>query len=467
MAIDRQNKREHLTAGQHDAIERDLYFADQNRKSGNLDEALKNVSHAESVLSKALREDTIATESLRVLYQKADILGAQGRIGDALAILDQYDLLAIDDERQPANQLRNQLLFQLDKTLKDLKAQIQKAVPEGRYHLARRLAEQGLRVKEDDPELLYAAGVASIVTRNQKESLPLLKRYLEVSGTVDGSGERRARVRRLLLSLKDTATPDEAGDPNWMSGKRLPRQVVYCPISLAFQPHIEHIEASNKMRVAFEWDGGRLKSITPSFEKPDQASGEQKLVFGYDRRVPQIASAGNEQAAPDPVDPDPDTAVRRSVVVLLNNPDVDPVAMKQLTGTNFAAGIAGNRFFNPFIWEKVYRFRFLYDDHGRVAQAREIDAHGSLGNLTVEFEWDGIQLSAVRGYEGSDEKQRVLMYERTLQYEGGRLVGEEIQNQGRQGKIKYVYKGDKLVSASCDKGSALDGRSRVVTFALN
>ena len=49
-AMDLQSKRTKLAAGPQSTIERDLYFADQNKRAKKLDEALKNVQDAETVL---------------------------------------------------------------------------------------------------------------------------------------------------------------------------------------------------------------------------------------------------------------------------------------------------------------------------------------------------------------------------------------------------------------------------------
>jgi hypothetical protein len=467
-ATDRQGRRETLGAGLRDAIERALYFADQNKQSKNLDEALKNVGQAEAILDKALASGAVAPESRRVLYQKADILAAQGRVSEALATLDQHDLVAIDDERLPANQLRNQLLFQLDKNLKELKAQARKAWTEECYHLVRALSQQGLRAKDDDPELLYFAGSAALVIRDRQQSQKLLARYLEVSNSLDGSAEQRAQARRLLRTVTGAAPAAEAGEPNWMSGKRLPKNVFYCPLSLAFQPRINQIDAGGKLKIAFTWEKARLKSIVPTFDKNEKPTGEKWIAFGYDERVPQVASVVAEQSAPPPVGSDPDEAVKRAALMIPNNPYVDPAAVQALTGKNITLGIAGNRFFNPFVWDKIYYFRFTYDEQGRVSQARELsEPGGAAAGLVVEFDWNGLQLAALRGFEGPDEKRRVKIYERTLLYEGGRLMAEDIQSQGRSAKVKYTYKGDSLVSASCDKNAHLDARARQVTFAGN
>ena len=462
VAIDRQRNRQALGAGQHDAIERDLFFADQNKREKNLDEALKKVLDAENVLRKALPADAIAPESLKVFYKKADILGAQGKISEALASLDEYDLYAVDAEREPANQLRNQLLFQLDKTLKDVKAQVKQAWSEGQFHRVRDLSFEGLMVKNEDADLLYHAGISSLATRDAKRGKAYLARYLEVSNTLEASPEQRMLVRRLLPSTGAPATSSE-GNLNWMSGNKLPSGVFYCPISLAFQPKIERIDASGKMKVSFEWEGEKLKAIDPVFEKKD-LTGERKISFAYDDRVPQVSSVAYENQARNMAGNDPDEAFKRSSLVVLNNPYIDPVAIEKLTGNNVTLGIAGNRFFNPFIWEKIHYFRFTYDNYGRVATAREIaDPKGPAGDFSIEFEWDGMQLTAIRGFQGANHGTPI--YERTMQYDGGRLISEEIQGEGKSSHIKYVYKANRLVSANCDHDSSVDGRSRQVFFS--
>jgi hypothetical protein len=332
-------------------------------------------------------------------------------------------------------------------------------------------------VKEDDPELLYYAGSAALVTRRPKEAQAIFQRYLEAAAHTETPGDQRRHVRRLLPGLNASAAaaaPSSAAGPassseppNWMSGARTPRNAYYCPLSLAFGPRIERIEASNKMRAAFEWSGNKLIAIRPSFEKEN--SGEKAITFAYDDRVPQVAAVTADGNASAPPRTDPDAALLAAALVLPNHPDIDPSAARTLGGAEIAIGFAGNRYFNPFVWERVYPFRLYHDDQGRLVRAREITdvAKGTLGNLTLEFEWDGMQLESITGYEGPDEKTRTRVYERTLQYEGGRLMGEEIQSSGRQGKIRYTYKGDKLISASCDKNAALDNRSRTVMFSAN
>jgi hypothetical protein len=146
-----------------------------------------------------------------------------------------------------------------------------------------------------------------------------------------------------------------------------------------------------------------------------------------------------------------------------NSPFVDPVAVQRITGKNLAVAIAGNPFFNPFVWEKLYYFRIAYDDSGRISRAQELSGPaGSPAEQVLEFEWNGMQLTAIRGYLGKTKN-----YERTMQYEDGRLVSEEIQGQGKPSHIKYNYMANRLVSAEAATDPTLDNRNRKVTFLAN
>jgi hypothetical protein len=141
---------------------------------------------------------------------------------------------------------------------------------------------------------------------------------------------------------------------------------------------------------------------------------------------------------------------------------VDPVAIQRLTGKAVAVTVAGNRFFNPFVWDHLYYFRLTYDDAGRVIHAQELNGpKGAPGEQVLDFEWNGMQLTAIRGFVGKTKN-----YERTMQYQDGLLVGEDVV-QGKPAHIKYTYAANRLVSADAATDTTLDNRSRKVTFLAN
>jgi hypothetical protein len=462
IAMDLQSKRSKLGAGPQSAVERDLYFAEQNKQARKLDDALKNVEDAEAVMKSSLPAGTVSNATLKVWYTKADILAAEDRITEALAALEAYDLNAVDEERAQADKLRNQLLFNLASTLKGMKTRMQSAWSDGNFAAVQQLSAQGLRMKADDTDLLYYAGLAAVARRDPKQGRDLLTRYLDISNTLDANAEQRAQVSRLLPAIAASSRAAQ-GEANWLSGERLPKGVFYSPLSLAFQPHIDHIEASNKLHVQFEWERERLKSVVPMFEKGDHVTAEVKFQFAYENAVPQVVSAADGSDIPPAIPADPDEAYKRASVLVANNPLVDPLFIQRVTGKNLALGIAGNRFFNPFVWEKLYYFRLTYDDQGRVSHAQELASpKGAPGEQALDFEWSGMQLTAVRGYLGKAKN-----YERTMQYQDGLLVSEEVQGAGKASKIKYVYAANRLVSAEAATDPTLDNRNRKVTFVAN
>lgn len=458
-AMEQQSRRTRLSAGPQSTVERNLYFAAQNRQAKKLDDALKNVRDAEAVLKSSLPAGSFSTETLKALYARAEIFGAQDRIAEALDALDAYDLRAVDDERTAADKLRNQLLFTLGESLKTIKTRMQAAWSQSGFLEAGQLAYQGLRMKGDDPELLYYAGLAYAVHRQGSDARELLARYLDASDNLDANQLDRARVIRLLPTLAASPAAPPAGVPNWLSGWKVPSGAFYCPISLAFQPAIDRIDAG-KLHETFEWNGERLNSVTPAIEG-NAATGEKKIVFAYDDRVPQVVWASDDESARPPAPATGDATWQRSSAVLLNNPSIDPIAAQRLGGRNVALGIAFNRYFNPFVWEKIYYFRLTYDSEGRVARAQELTGgpQGNPGDQSLEFEWNGAQLTAIRGYQG-----KTRTYERTMQYQGGRLVSEEIQGQGKGSRIRYTYSGNRLLSAEASNDATLDNRNRKVAF---
>ena len=102
-------------------------------------------------------------------------------------------------------------------------------------------------------------------------------------------------------------------------------------------------------------------------------------------------------------------------VVLPDHPYVDPSILAVLEGATVTSTVAGNSFFNPFLWDGIHAFTVHYDAQGRAESAQEWNAD----NL-VRFTWDGLQLTAIRAYrKGSDTPY----YQRTIVYAGPNIAG--------------------------------------------
>ena len=109
---------------------------------------------------------------------------------------------AVGEERAPAESCAIQLLFTLNAPLKDIKDQSSRRHwPMAATIAPGSLAMQGLKMKTDDADLLYYAGMAAMITRKPKESREHFARYLDVSNTLDAKMEERAQVRRLMPAV--------------------------------------------------------------------------------------------------------------------------------------------------------------------------------------------------------------------------------------------------------------------------
>src|SRR5262249_5848323 len=148
-------------------------------------------------------------------------------------------------------------------------------------------------------------------------------------------------------------------------------------------------------------------------EKEEKATGEKKIRFGYDEHGMQVNWASDGEEARPARSADPDETYKHASAMFPNNPLVDPLAIQRMTGKNLTVTIAGNRFFNPFVWDKLYYFRLTYDDKGRAIHAQEISGpNGAPGEQALDFEWNGTQLTAIRGFVGKNKN-----YERAMQYQ--------------------------------------------------
>jgi hypothetical protein len=140
-------------------------------------------------------------------------------------------------------------------------------------------------------------------------------------------------------------------------------------------------------------------------------------------------------------------------VVLRDALQFDPAALSILEGP-LSTGIAGNPYFNPFIWDGLHYFSLTYDSQGRLATAREWNAD----NL-VRFTWSDDRLTQIRAFR---KDSPAPYYQRTISYSGAMIVGESYNQSNRTGQIKYVYSGKVLQQVRVEDGGVHDGKTWTV-----
>lgn len=455
IAVERQSQRKQLGLGELDAINKALHFADQFKAQNKLDDALNSVKQAE----------TVDPNNLKTLLKKAEVHGARGEYTVALATLDQYDQIALNDERAAGSQLRNEFSFRLTTLLKDQVTAMESSLAGRKFYQLRQLAMQTLKADDRNADALFMAGVSHYVTRDGATAAGYFSKFLETSALSGASFERRSAVSRWMSAVQQPAAPAPSGAPHWFSGYPVPPDTLYCPISLAFTPKIQRIKASGKLTTTFAWESNRLQGIVSEIEKAP--APVEPIVFLYEGKTPQVSIVYTQSAKPG-LGPstNADDVLRNANVLLSNSKLFDPIAIERVTGAKSAKVVAGNRFFNPFVWNGIHYFVLDYDESGRARSATEVTGPNSApGELvTAEFDWDGLKLAAIRVFQQAGNS-RSQIYERKQIYQDNRLIGEEIRSQGKTSKIKYEYRGSVLVSADCDKDESLDARSREVFFA--
>jgi hypothetical protein len=245
--------------------------------------------------------------------------------------------------------------------------------------------------------------------------------------------------------------------------------VYYCPESLAFQIPIESV-IGNKIKWTFDWDKGRLRSIQTTFDDangsklfhqiagpggldadaPGATDDPGNFFFRYlepggqllgvrTRPLKPVAGAAAKPAAFRVV-----VASRapkgplfladeeqQPEMVFPSHPQVDIGVLSVLEGP-LGTTIAGNSFFNPFLWDGVHYFSVQYDAQGRAETAVEWNADNR-----VTFVWDGQRLKEIRAFR----KDAVTpYYRRAITYKGSLIDSEEATlNSKSGGAVKYIY----------------------------
>jgi len=565
-------------------LQRKLLLAEQYMNDGKQQEAEQALHEAEA----------IDKDEPKITLGQARLALARGDLGMALALLDLYAGMAVTPQDfAEGEKLRASVQYKIDNTRKEVRGQLAALYNDQHFASALQASANGLKLDNEEPAFLFQAGVNASLLRHGDDAVPLLRRYLDFSDSTQSNRELRLTTLRLLHELSSSASTavtkpaDNRTVVSWFSGAPLDWGVFYDPVSLAFQPKVVRVTASNHLSVSYDWNGGQLRSVHTKYEEKKTGSNIAKLAiagaaasqglslpvslrttgretndfyFSYYDDAPQIFKVSRDnivvksqkipvmlpafpgfgpfggigaigslanlgrlgmmggglkglaglgglgrgmggfgglgglsgmpglstaslkglpglegmgnlggvgglpgmgQFLPGrnySVHADPDGGSTSGYLTLWNSPRLDTRLAYLATGKRVAVGFSGNRYFHPFIWDAIHFFELDYDDRGRVAHAWELDEPSA---PRLDFTWEGKRLLSVVGRGHAEE----IVYSRTLNYSGDRLVSEAITQGGKASKIQYKYsKQGALLEAECDTDLSLDGRSRKVEF---
>ncbi len=244
-------------------LQRRLLLAEQYLNDGKLAEGEKAIQDAEAA----------DKDEPRVLLLQSRLAVARGDLGMALALLDNYDGIAVTPQDfTDGEKLRAQVQYTIETSLAKKRSELDADLDQQRFASALETSADGLKLDNENPDFLYYAGLDACVLRHCDKGAPLLRRYLDLTDSTEANRQRRVAAVQLLREAEQEP-PDPAGDKprdrtelSWFSGAPLGRGVLYDPVSLAFQPKVSHIEASDHLNINYEWAGNALHSVHAKYE---------------------------------------------------------------------------------------------------------------------------------------------------------------------------------------------------------
>jgi hypothetical protein len=399
-----------------------------------------------------------------VLLVRAFLAEAQGRLPEALKVLDQYAKVAPKEEVKEGEILRAVVEPELKTQLRMLKDAVKKAEDDGDYLVARTGAQTGVALDSNDLYFLLHAALNNAILRHREDATRQLEEFVHLSQASGGDEKELTNVYSYQQVLKNAPQEPAEGNSNWYSGYKSLAGSFYCPVSVMPNPQPAEIKATHKEKTVFKWNNGQLTEVATQIEEAGTpgARGDFSAYFDYFKDSRMVRRVAKEPFGERDEPGVPHFTVNGALgggtgayVALLNHPVVDPWMVERLMNRRVATIVTGNLYFHPFVWHKIYRFLAEYDDQGHVKSAALLDAKEA---FVLDFQWDGPKLMEImeRGGQG---------YRRTMTYAGDRLESESISVRGgKTAKIKYMYKGDRLTEAECSDDPSIDNRSRHVTF---
>jgi hypothetical protein len=265
-------------------LQRRLLLAEQYANDSKLAEAEQSLHDAEA----------IDQDEPKLKYTQARVAMQRGDLGMALALLDQYAGVAVTQQDfAEGEKLRAAVQYKIENTRTEQRGQLKSLYDSQRFASALETAATGLKLDNEEPAFLFQAGLDACLLRHCSDAAPLLTRYLDLTDSTQGSHDQRMVALRLLRrsEVKD-AGQAKPGAQSWFSGASLDRGLVYDPVSLAFQPKVVRVNASEHLSVNYEWTGDRLRSVHTKYEDKKTGSNIAKVM---------LAGAAASQGASVPV----------------------------------------------------------------------------------------------------------------------------------------------------------------------
>ena len=257
-------------------LQRRLLLAEQYLNDGKQAEAEQALKEAEA----------IDKDEPKITLGQARLAVARGDLGMALALLDLYAGMALTPQDfAEGEKLRASVQYKIDNFRAEERDQLKTLYSNQQFTAALQSAASGLKLDNEEPAFLFQAGVNACLLRHCDDAAPLLHRYLDLTDSTQSNREQRLTSMRLLREMTAAHTVAAAGPSaktgplSWFSGTPLDRGVFYDPVSLAFQPKVAHINASNHLSVLYEWAGNQVRSVHTKYEEKKTGSNIAKLAL--------------------------------------------------------------------------------------------------------------------------------------------------------------------------------------------
>jgi hypothetical protein len=259
-------------------LQRRLLLAEQQMNDGKIADAEKTIQEAEAM----------DKDEPRIVLLQARLSVARGDLAKAVAFLDNFDGIAVTPQDfAEGERLRASVEYTINASLEKKRTQVEGALDQQQFASALEASADGLKLDNENPDFLYYSAMNACVLRHCPEAEPLLRRYLDVTDSLEGNREQRLAAMQLLResvlagALEADAKPANKPDQktaSWFSGTPLGQGVFYDPVSLSFQPRVSRIEASDHLNIAYDWEGNHLRSVHANHEEKQTGGNMARLA---------------------------------------------------------------------------------------------------------------------------------------------------------------------------------------------